>query len=168
MPTTVNPWGKTVPESVLPERPSEILEVALRDLKTCMNSSKYNINMTQWLSPAEEGFPCEVCIAGAWIAQSSGVGTEETSCPVDFEHDTAEKLYMINHFREYSIGKALQSCPYYKRYHLKYRTEYPPDELVESLKAAWSPEMLSIDPYGDDQFFEAWETFIDKLKEHKL
>lgn len=54
--------------SGLPNKPSELLTLALDDLQACHRSKKYNINMNIWYN---ENGACTVCLAGAVIAKES-------------------------------------------------------------------------------------------------
>lgn len=56
--------------TTLPDKLSDLLVVALADLKTCEEDDKYRINMTKWHKPTLSGHHCEVCLAGAVMAQT--------------------------------------------------------------------------------------------------
>jgi hypothetical protein len=55
----------------LPEKPSELIEVALRDLELCIKDPNYRVDMTTWHAPMNG--VCLVCLAGAVMAKSLGL-----------------------------------------------------------------------------------------------
>ncbi len=88
------------PKSVLPDKPSDLIYVALRDLAKCERSPKYNIDMTDWHYPADDGV-CEVCLAGSVMAKTFKVDRNEdlTPCGIGIAPSDALKLGALNHFR---------------------------------------------------------------------
>lgn len=52
----------------LPDKPSEIVEIALHDLEVCENSPAYEIDMSRWYDTTIEEGVCRVCLAGAVLA----------------------------------------------------------------------------------------------------
>lgn len=96
--------------NVLPKIPSELIRVALTDLKTCENSLKYKINMDKWHAPGW-GWACSVCFAGAVMAQSLDAKRNTEYRPSDFNKGggDADSLYALNFFRVGNISTAL-SC----------------------------------------------------------
>jgi hypothetical protein len=54
--------------TALPDKPSELLEVALRDLEACRNDPRYTIDLEKCHEPIDG--QCNVCLAGAVIAKS--------------------------------------------------------------------------------------------------
>jgi hypothetical protein len=100
----------------LPEKLSDGLELALADLLKCEeDKGAYMINMGTWHEGAtvdEEAEqivePCEVCMAGAVMAQSLEVGINESKMPGDFSVDVHHKLLAIDSFREGSVKHAVQ------------------------------------------------------------
>lgn len=53
-----------------PSKPSELIRLALRDLKAVERSKNYVINMHSWHEPDETAGVCHVCLAGAVMARS--------------------------------------------------------------------------------------------------
>lgn len=100
----------------LPNKPSEILKVALADLEAVeAMPDKFQINMSRWVRKPAVG-PCEVCHAGAVMVRtlncqlkSVSVINPETlvSGPDEFDHRTRAKLEFINFIRTGSIEDAL-------------------------------------------------------------
>ena len=62
-----------------PEKLSSLIRLALDDLAKCEADEKYVINMRAY-HVAVEG-ECNVCLAGAVMAQTLGVPPSKTSCP---------------------------------------------------------------------------------------
>lgn len=89
----------------LPDRPSELIEVALRDLEAVeRRNDLYVVDMGVWhswdMTPRGdgEGPRCSVCLAGAVMAQTLGADPEADLDPMDFELEHA-KLSALNAFR---------------------------------------------------------------------
>jgi hypothetical protein len=114
----------------LPNTPSELIRLAIKDLELCEQDSKYVINMVVWYM--DEGEHCSVCLAGAVMAQELGselldtclaacwdgdleVGPFEVSKV--FGADCASKLRALNCFGRGFIGEGLDylgkggACP---------------------------------------------------------
>lgn len=87
--------------TLLPDKPSELIRVALKDLEACEQDDRYVIDMSAWHSP--QGRLCHVCLAGAVMAQSLGVSPHYEKVPSEFQRqdpDTETKLLALNRFRE--------------------------------------------------------------------
>ncbi len=93
--------------TALPTVPSALLRVALKDLKACEADAAYRINMGRWHSPSKEGF-CEVCMAGAVIAQSLEISSGEHAGPRYFPDDVRDSMYALNLFRVGYVDDALR------------------------------------------------------------
>ena len=52
----------------LPNKPSELLKVALTDLELVEGDSKYRVDMRNWHTPQYDK-TCEVCLAGSVMAK---------------------------------------------------------------------------------------------------
>lgn len=98
----------------LPNKFSDLIEVALGDLKAVERSKQYRIGMNQdWHSPVhrddgEEQY-CIVCFAGAVMAKTLGIADEENVTPSDFtDQDTQNKLKALDDLREGDITCAFQ------------------------------------------------------------
>lgn len=105
----------------LPKKPSELIRVALADLKAVEKNEKYRVNMNVWhargfeyerhnngvLKFDERGFPikksehCAVCFAGAVMACTLKVDDSSEAEPIDkiFSKATTGKLLALNNFR---------------------------------------------------------------------
>ncbi len=92
--------------NTLPDKASALIRVALRDLKACEKDDNYIINMKMWHVSGR--YNCEVCMAGAVMAQSLGTDFENYAEPRGFPDDARGKLYALNMFRVGYIEIALQ------------------------------------------------------------
>ena len=90
----------------LPDLPSELLRLALSDLRKCEQDPTFRIDMGVWLLPAgvntlfERSYDqCSVCLAGSVMAQTLKHPLGLSGGPRDWRFDTASKLYALNYFR---------------------------------------------------------------------
>src|SRR5262245_50267308 len=81
----------------LPEKRSDLLEVALADLELAEKSPLYSVCMATWHEPV--GPKCEVCFAGAVMAFGLADPIERVSFPSDYPEDVEKKLAFLNHAR---------------------------------------------------------------------
>lgn len=56
-------------KKILPEKPSDLIELALNDLIKVEHDKRYKIDMNEWHRPNGDGI-CVVCQAGAVIAKT--------------------------------------------------------------------------------------------------
>lgn len=96
--------------SALPDKPSQLILVALADLRAVENSPAYNVDMDLWHCAAiDETDTCSVCLAGAVMAQSLKIPIDETAQPYDLEGDEIEgKLLALNKFRQGRLKSGLE------------------------------------------------------------
>lgn len=79
--------------------PSELLRLAVADVRKCLRSPRYRVDMTDWHSPAPDGV-CEVCIAGAVMAQELDGKPDEALMPDFFGKIVGRRLSGLNKLRE--------------------------------------------------------------------
>lgn len=89
----------------LPDRPSELIRLALADLKRVEEDPRYIVNMSEWHTP--RGRTCSVCLAGSVLAKTCGAPVEEDFLDIDVSRDTARKLYALDKFRLGHVHLAL-------------------------------------------------------------
>lgn len=68
--------GADIPclEDTLPELPSALIRLAVKDLEACQHDKRYHINMRTWHCAEELGLEvCTVCLAGSVLAQECHV-----------------------------------------------------------------------------------------------
>lgn len=91
----------------LPDKPSELLALALADLAKVEKSLRYEVCMEYWHLPTEDGV-CQVSMAGALMAKTLKVDRFKEFKPSDFETDTKNNLLAIEYFRMGFLGLALK------------------------------------------------------------
>ena len=89
--------------SKLPEKPSELILIALKDLRAAEASEKYDINMggRYWHFPPktkDKSYKCEVCLAGSVMAFSLGGDINNHYEPGNFPGEEG-KLRSLDVFR---------------------------------------------------------------------
>lgn len=83
----------------LPDKPSELLMLALRDLEITEKDPRYIIEMSTWYELNYNG-KCMVCLAGCVVAQELKPEPRSfTIFPEAFDDDTAKKLRLIDTLR---------------------------------------------------------------------
>lgn len=87
----------------LPSKPSDLAELALRDMRKAIGSPHYHINMRVFHKPNKT---CAVCVAGAVMAFTLGVPHNEYLGPGDFPEYIRGKLYAIDCLRSGAVGAA--------------------------------------------------------------
>ncbi len=129
----------------LPRVMSELLEIALEDLRKCEADPAYDIYMGDWHRP--KNGVCWVCMAGAAMAERLGVSPEEEVSP----HKCGAympQLAAIDNLRTCDIFDAADDLG----------IERTPEmvELAETYR--WYPE------YGGDNFYPFYESMLSDLK----
>ena len=93
----------------LPNKPSDLLELALSDLEKCSKDKRYKLNMHTW--HAKNNFSkeklCHVCMAGAVMAKTLNVGIDEIKNVDSFTFETRDKIMAIDALRQ---GLFLSAC----------------------------------------------------------
>lgn len=94
----------------LPEKLSELIEVALADLIKCERSAKYEIDMTVYhIKPGVIRKQCCVCFAGGVMAQSLGADPKNSIDIWDYPPLTTWKLRALDDIRKGHVTTALNS-----------------------------------------------------------
>lgn len=85
----------------LPDKPSELIRLALSDLKKVEAASDdYIVDMGEWHSSDYEcSGKCAVCFAGSVISQTLHISPRSDVGPSSFDRDTCSKLSALNEFR---------------------------------------------------------------------
>ena len=92
----------------LPNKPSKLLKLALKDLKAVEADGRYMVDMEVYHTQLSEGV-CSVCLAGAVMAFSLGAHREEGLSPRCFPGKLEYKLEALDHFRAGSILGGLRA-----------------------------------------------------------
>lgn len=103
--------------NTLPDKPSELIRVAIRDLEAVEKLPEvYEIDMKSWHEPGRGYSPttCAVCLAGAVMAQTLGANPREFRYPTDYAREIRiqAKLRALNMFREGEISNGLYEFGY--------------------------------------------------------
>ncbi len=88
----------------LPDKPSELIKVALEDLKKVERSKKYEVNMGDWHEP---NGVCSVCFAGAVMVKTLDCNYKKSFESHDFKRNIYIKLEALDGFRRGWIRMAL-------------------------------------------------------------
>jgi hypothetical protein len=83
--------------SKLPDKLSDLIALALRDLEACEQDPDYKIDMEFWHAP-KDGV-CLVCLAGAVLSQSCGVEKDVKMYPSRVDSPIRRKLYVLDAVR---------------------------------------------------------------------
>lgn len=112
----------------LPDKPSELIRVALEDLRKTEKDPRYRINFKYWHSPeipyGEETEFCEVCLAGAVIAQRGNVSPDIRTVSSDFASPTWGKLQALDDFRLGDVAIGVENLD------IPERNGLPPDREI--------------------------------------
>ena len=122
--------------------PSELIRVAINDLKLCEADPRYAISMGEWHKPGY--FKCSVCLAGAVMAQTLNAPLTSEVKPIDFDGHTYDVLTAVDLLRTGQVEQALYLITgYFIRWssreiteHWKNRTQFEIDllELADDLE----------------------------------
>lgn len=95
----------------LPDKPSELIRVALADLEKCENDPKYEIFMGTWHDPYPSAGVCDVCLAGSVLAKTMGFDPSVYVAPYDhhLSSENSAKLSALDDFRTGDLRVGL-SC----------------------------------------------------------
>ena len=89
----------------LPGKPSELIKLAINDLKEVERDPRYRVDMDQW---HRVGMPyddrCHLCLAGAVMAGQLGVDSDEGATPGMF--DELKALRALDEFRQGELHNA--------------------------------------------------------------
>lgn len=101
----------------LPEKASDLIELAIADLAKAKRSKKYRIDMGVWHVPGRaSNNTCTVCLAGSVMAYSLAVALKEKTSPYAYEENdphTYGRLMALNEFRNGWIEDGLEQMGIY-------------------------------------------------------
>lgn len=133
----------------LPDQPHELLRLALADLRKCAADPQYEVNMDKWHQPSFSTAVCEVCLAGAVMAQTLGVLFSVTASPRHFDASTMRKLFALDYLCSGQLVLA------YKILNL----QLPPD-------VPYITNPPEYDAKNPEPFFQAMNDLADMLEKH--
>lgn len=92
----------------LPEKPSELIRLALNDLSLAEKDGAYRIEMGLWhLSTSYHDGKCAVCFAGAVMANTLKIPSNVNVDPYDFPLSIRNKLLALDRFRTGAVREGL-------------------------------------------------------------
>ena len=119
----------------LPDKLSDLLEIALDDLELVEADPHYAVNMNQWHNISSVNGICHVCLAGAVMAGTLRADPGQHTMPIDYPRDVRRKLLTLDAFAMGDI-------------HMGFRdSSIPPDPDFPDIDI---PE-YSVDPEGFKQ-----------------
>jgi hypothetical protein len=101
----------------LPDKLSDLIGVALRDLSSCQADPEYEIDMSTWHRPESNGSVCRICLAGSVMARSLGARRDSRLNPAEYDVDTKCKLMALDSMRSGDVQSALFMLGQYAPYH---------------------------------------------------
>ena len=93
-------------KSKLPEKPSDLIEVALKDLCAVEHDKRYKVNM--YTFHIAGGARCEVCFGGAVMAKSLKTPPGSDKSPLGFPLGVKSKIVALDYFRTGWVGLGLK------------------------------------------------------------
>lgn len=163
----------------LPDKLSELIEVALQDLECVEQDSRYTINMAKWHDPKvayapptddpEQPLACSVCLAGAVIAKRSNIAPTEFVLPALLGPDIKSKLEILDHLRAGQVMNALEESARARARALNTSRVCKPDADREELWDVFG-NTYPITPYGDspDAFKRDMRVLQELLRKYGL
>ena len=98
-------------ELLLPEKLSDCIELALKDLNLIVNDSNYTIDFENWHKPIKNQFSnevkCSVCFAGSIMAKTFKKPIKDGIHASDFTHYNEERFNALDYVRKGWISAAL-------------------------------------------------------------
>lgn len=91
--------------TTLPDKPSELILVALADLEAVEKDPAYTVDMAKW--HRFEGGTCFVCLAGAVLAKTVGLYPQETVGPHSVKTEISDKMRALDSFRTGDVAGGL-------------------------------------------------------------
>ncbi len=111
------------PTQKLPEKLSDLIDLALADLRKVEKDDRYAVDMATWHEPPgasldEEATRCHVCFAGAVMAGTLGTMPNVVVLPSDFtsmgdDPHTARRLLALDSVRNGFVEDALRELGAY-------------------------------------------------------
>ncbi len=108
----------------LPQYPSELIRVALNDLKKIEKDPAYTVNMNCWHIPAGtfifdtlDPTECHVCFAGSVMAKTFDVAIAESIRPDDFNDINNIKFRALDRFRRGDVSEGFSRLQRHQSYH---------------------------------------------------
>ena len=140
-------------KSKLPEKPSALIKVALKDLAKIERSRKYKVNMGFWhrTAPGKKA-KCEVCLGGSVLAKTLKVPFRQTlqthEIGVEYGQDVGQKIIALDRFRRGQLMNGLQEMGLRglvgDKYYKKFGTYFPEITAYEYDPKKFKEDMLQL------------------------
>ena len=101
----------------LPDKASELIRLAIADLRKAMVHPEYRVNMGAWhemMPRLEGGAVCHVCLAGSIMAFTLNAPPYMEVEPHDYDMTNRRKLYALNFVRRGQLHEAGVEWPAFK------------------------------------------------------
>ena len=145
----------------LPDTLHGLLSTAINDMEAAVKSGRYEFNMKTWYY--SRNIKCEICMAGAVIADSVNINEIVHIKPSDFDKRSENKLRAIDCLRTVSLGNA------YLHLHGKWldnnEIAESLDEYKESLKRMYSGAFIENVIAAPQAYLHFYRGMAKKLKE---
>lgn len=93
--------------TMLPEKRSDLLDLALDKLEEVEADDAYTVDMSRWHEPSTSHDICYVCLAGGIIAKVLMAPVSERFIPSSYDEKTWDSLIALNDLRAGSVTKAI-------------------------------------------------------------
>ena len=119
----------------LPDKPSELIRVALADLRKCEKDKRYGVDMGDWHSP--DGSRCYVCLAGAVMAKTLGapIGESKSAGSYGSAPLVSDRLCALDDFRRGEVSDGLEELGILSPYRTMSIPDYDADNPDDFHKA---------------------------------
>ncbi len=94
-----NPFKNLIPESKLPNKIWQLLDLAIKDFTFVVQNPYYRINMDFYHTPNLRKNVCKVCFAGSVMAGTCKVPINEEMEPYDIDGNDQELFYALDNIR---------------------------------------------------------------------
>lgn len=151
---------KKLIDGSLPDKLSDLLWLAISDLRACAGDDNYRIAMCNWHVSFSDA--CYVCMAGSIMANSLQCDIQRNFAPDNFTLDTRAKLYAVNCMRKGNFSYCLPH-----RINTTDKMKLMQVELLYS-KMCFLFWHYPHTEHRQDQWFTAWGKIITEMKRLKL
>lgn len=97
----------------LPNKMSELILLALRDLKKIEKLKSYEVDMREWHTAPEDTYgestKCQVCFAGSVISRTLKMPKNKTVDMSMFSNKMSNKFYALDSLRQGYVGSAYRA-----------------------------------------------------------
>jgi hypothetical protein len=140
---TINFFEQGKTEIKLPEKMSDLIDIAINDLEAVEQDPKYEIDMGRWHAPEHSAYKCSVCFAGSVMAKTFNSDRGTLLSPDNFTKWNASRLKALDEIRQYDFVDAFDKM-------------YPFEEI---------PEFMDIfDDWGREYYDDNPEEFKNDMR----